>query len=85
MLHPLHDACRAHAGQGRHGVGVGQVILRWHLQQGRTVLPKSSSEKRMRSNLDLFSFELSGEEMEAIDALGAGEAQRTCPDPATIL
>ncbi len=68
----------------KHGVGVGQAILRWHLQQGRTVLPKSSSEKRMRGNLDLFSFELDADDMAAIDALGAGEARRTCPDPATL-
>jgi len=69
----------------KHDVGVGQAILRWHLQQGRTVLPKSSSLKRMRSNLDLFSFELDAEDMAAIDALGSGEAQRTCADPAAVL
>ena len=68
-----------------HGVGIGQVILRWHLQAGRTVLPKSSSEARMRQNLDLFGFTLTDGEMEAIDALGAGEARRTCPDPAAVL
>ncbi len=68
-----------------HGVGVGQVILRWHLQAGRTVLPKSSSEKRMRQNLDLFGFALTDDEMTAIDALGTGEARRTCPDPAAVL
>ena len=68
-----------------HGVGVGQVVLRWHLQSGRTVLPKSSSPVRMRQNLDLFEFALSDEEMATIDGLGAGEAQRTCPDPGSIL
>ena len=68
-----------------YGVGVGQVILRWHLQAGRTVLPKSSSEHRMRENLDLFGFTLTGEDMDAIDALGEGEARRTCPDPSSVL
>ena len=69
----------------KHGVGVGQVILRWHLQQGRTVLPKSSSKKRMASNRDLFSFELDKQDMDDIDALGAGEVRRTCPDPGSVL
>lgn len=68
-----------------HGVGVGQVVLRWHLQSGRTVLPKSSNPKRMRQNLDLFDFALTNEEVAAIDALGTGEPRRTCPDPATVL
>jgi diketogulonate reductase-like aldo/keto reductase len=67
------------------GVGVGQVVLRWHVQSGRTVLPKSSSPKRMAENLDLFGFSLSPDEMEAIDALGVGEAKRTCPDPSAVL
>lgn len=68
-----------------HGVGVGQVILRWHLQAGRTVLPKSSNEKRMRQNLELFGFALTDDEMAAIDALGENEVRRTCPDPAAVL
>jgi diketogulonate reductase-like aldo/keto reductase len=67
-----------------HDVGVGQVVLRWHVQSGRTVLPRSSSAKRMAQNLDLFGFSLSSDEMQAIDALGAGEDRRTCPDPSTI-
>lgn len=69
----------------KHGIGVGQAVLRWHVQHGRTVLPKSSSEKHMRSNLDLFSFRLDEEDMAAIDALGTGEARRTCPAPADVL
>ena len=69
----------------KHGVGVGQVVLRWHLQSGRTVLPKSSNPERMRQNLDLFSLVLDDGDMRAIDGLGAGEARRTCPDPATVL
>lgn len=69
----------------RHGVSAGQVVLRWHIQSGRTVLPKSSKLSRMRENLDLFSFALSEEDMDAIDGLGAGEARRTCPDPESVL
>ncbi len=68
-----------------HGVGVGQVVLRWHLQQGRTALPKTSKPHRMKENRDLFGFSLGADELAAIDALGAGEAQRTCPDPAAIV
>jgi len=63
---------------------VGQVILRWHIQKGRVVLPKSTNEARMRSNLELFDFELSEEQMAAIDAMAPEEPKRTCPDPATI-
>jgi diketogulonate reductase-like aldo/keto reductase len=69
----------------RLGVTPGQVVLRWHLQSGRTVLPKTSKATRMRENLDLFGFELSADDMTAIDALGEGEARRTCPDPATVV
>lgn len=69
----------------RHCVGVGQVVLRWHLQSGRTVLPKSSNFERMRQNRDLFGFELDTADMQAIDALGAGEPRRTCPDPAAVV
>jgi diketogulonate reductase-like aldo/keto reductase len=70
----------------QHDVGVGQVILRWHVQSGRAVLPKSSNPKRMRENLDLFGFSLTDAEMRAIDSLGtAGEPRRTCPDPASVV
>ena len=68
-----------------HGVSSGQVVLRWHLQSGRTVLPKSSNSRRMRENLEVFGFSLSEQELEAIDALGGGEARRTCPDPAAVV
>ncbi len=69
----------------QHGANPGQVVLRWHLQRGRTVLPKTSKVRRMRQNRELFGFELSEAQLQAIDALGAGEARRTCPDPAAIL
>lgn len=68
----------------RHRKTPGQVVLRWHVQSGRTALPKTSKAKRMAENRDIYDFELSDAEMGAIDALGAGEARRTCPDPSTI-
>jgi len=67
-----------------HGVTTGQVILRWHLQQGRTVLPKSTSPARMAQNLDVFGFNLRPDELSAIDALAAGEARRTCAAPSSL-
>jgi diketogulonate reductase-like aldo/keto reductase len=69
----------------RHGKTVAQLILRWHLQSGRTALPKTSKPERMAENLDIHDFALSDDEMRAIDALGAGAARRTCPDPSAIL
>jgi diketogulonate reductase-like aldo/keto reductase len=65
----------------------GQVILRWHVQQGHVVLPKSTKAEHIKKNSELFDFELSAEDMAAISALQkeGEEARRTCPDPASIL
>ncbi|RKR74930.1 aldo/keto reductase [Frondihabitans australicus] len=52
-----------------HGVTPAQVVLRWHLQTGLVVIPKSNHRERMAQNLDVFGFELSADEMAAIDAL----------------
>lgn len=79
----LQDATLADVAK-RHGKTPAQVVLRWHLQSGRTALPKTSKPERMAENRDLFDFALGDDEMRAIDALGAGEARRTCPDPATV-
>lgn len=65
----------------RLGVSAGQVVLRWHVQQGTIVIPKSVTPERIVSNLDLFSFELSDEEMDAISSLDTEE--RIGADPAT--
>lgn len=67
----------------RHGKTSGQVVLRWHVQSGRTALPKTSKAKRMAENREIYDFELSDDEMRTIGALGGGEARRTCPDPST--
>lgn len=52
-----------------HGVSPAQVILRWHVEEGFIVIPKSVHEERQRENLDVFGFELSDEEHKAISAL----------------
>ncbi len=56
-----------------HGVSAAQVILRWDLQRGVVVIPGSSNPDHIRENLDLFSFELTSEEMDRIAALDRGE------------
>jgi 2,5-diketo-D-gluconate reductase A len=62
-LSPIQDAAAA------HGVKPAQVVIRWHLQTGNIVIPKSNSRDRMAQNFDVFGFELSAAEMAAIDAL----------------
>jgi 2,5-diketo-D-gluconate reductase A len=58
-----------------------QVVLRWHIQRGDIVFPKSVSPDRMRANFELFDFELGGSDMDAISALDRGESGRTGPNP----
>lgn len=65
-----------------HGRTVAQVILRWHLQLGNVVIPKSVTPARVRENIDLFDFELSEDDLAAIARLDAGH--RTGPDPGTF-
>jgi diketogulonate reductase-like aldo/keto reductase len=59
-----------------------QVLLRWHLQQGRSVIPKSTKPQRIAENIDVFDFELATDELAAIDALDTG--QRGGPEPDSI-
>ena len=59
-----------------------QVMLRWHLQQGRSVIPKSTKPPRIAENFDVFDFELTADELAAIDALDTG--QRGGPEPEAI-
>ncbi|MEU8893608.1 aldo/keto reductase [Streptomyces sp. NPDC048442] len=66
----------------RHGKSPAQVVLRWHLQTGNVVIPKSVTEARIRENLDVFDFVLSEQELEAVGALDRG--MRTGPDPDTF-
>ena len=62
-----------------HGRTAAQVVLRWHLQLEHVVIPKSVTQRRIEENLDLFGFQLSVGEMEAIGGLDVG--QRRGPDP----
>jgi 2,5-diketo-D-gluconate reductase A len=57
----------------------GQVVIRWHIQLGNVVIPKSVTPERIEQNLQVFDFELSDDEMGAMEALDRGE--RTGPDP----
>ena len=65
-----------------HGKTVAQVVIRWHLQLGNVVIPKSVTPERIEENFDVFGFELSDDQMGAIEALDRGE--RTGPDPDTF-
>ena len=68
----------------RLGRSPSQVVLRWHIQRGDVVFPKTTSPERMRENLDLFGFELAAGDMAALSALSQGEAGRTGPHPDTF-
>jgi 2,5-diketo-D-gluconate reductase A len=63
------------------GKSPAQVVLRWHVQRGDIVFPKSVSPDRMKSNFELFDFELDGSDMLAISALDNGESGRIGPNP----
>ena len=65
-----------------HGVSPAQVIIRWHLQHGLVVIPKSNNRDRMAQNFDVFGFELSADELAAID--GLNRDQRVGADPNTL-
>ena len=58
-----------------------QVVLRWHIQRGDIVFPKSVHRERMQSNFDIFDFGLGSDEMDAITGLDRGESGRTGPNP----
>jgi diketogulonate reductase-like aldo/keto reductase len=62
-----------------HGKTRAQVMLRWHLQHGRSAIPKSTNAGRIAENFDVFDFELSADELSRIDALDTGV--RNGPDP----
>jgi diketogulonate reductase-like aldo/keto reductase len=65
-----------------HGKSPAQVMLRWGLQHGRSVIPKSVRPERIAQNIDVFDFELSADEMAAIDGLDTG--RRGGPEPEDI-
>ncbi len=67
-----------------HGKTPAQVMLRWGLQHGRSVIPKSTKPSRIAENIDVFDFELSADEMAAIDGLDTGRRGGPEPDAITL-
>lgn len=73
------EAAPVKAAAARLDRSPAQVILRWHIQHGLSVIPKSEHESRLAENFDVLDFELTADEMAAIDGLENGH--RTGPDP----
>ncbi|MET8468275.1 aldo/keto reductase [Streptomyces sp. NPDC006422] len=67
---------------GKHGRSPAQIVLRWHLQLGNVVIPKSVTPARIRENIAVFDFELDADDMTALAGLETGE--RVGPDPAVL-
>ncbi|WP_040905733.1 aldo/keto reductase [Streptomyces griseoflavus] len=65
-----------------HGKSPAQVLLRWGIQQGRSVIPKSTKRHRIAENIDVFDFDLTADELTALDALETG--RRGGPEPENI-
>lgn len=61
----------------------GQIILRWHIQEGIVTLPKAASPAHIRGNIDIFDFTLTNEEMEQIRSLDTGKGTHNPEDPET--
>lgn len=76
------DDPTVHAIASAHGKTPAQAILRWHIQQGFIVIPKTVTPHRVSENIDIFDFELSADEIQQISGLEAG--LRTSGDPATF-
>jgi 2,5-diketo-D-gluconate reductase A len=67
-----------------YGVHPAQVVLRWHIERGDVVFPKSVHPQRIKDNFEIFDFDLGDEEIEALTALDQGAAGRMGPDPDTF-
>lgn len=65
----------------KYGKNAGQIILRWHTQRGIVPLPKSSSLKHQRQNLDIFDFELTPDEVKSINSLNKADGRVDGQDP----
>ncbi len=68
----------------KYGKTPAQVTLRWHIERGDIIFPKSVTPERVKENADIFDFTLTADEVEAISALDRGESGRTGPNPATF-
>ncbi|MEV0248849.1 aldo/keto reductase [Nocardia sp. NPDC050712] len=68
----------------QHGKSAAQVMLRWHLQEGRSVIPKSTKPTRIAENFDVFDFELTSEELATIDGLDTEVRGGPEPDAITL-
>ena len=79
---PLEESAVTAAAEA-HGVSPGQVILRWHVQLGSLPIPKSADPQRQRQNLDVFGFELTAEEVDAISGLAEDDGRLFGGDPDT--
>ncbi|GAB3012348.1 aldo/keto reductase [Streptomyces pseudoechinosporeus] len=66
----------------KHGRTPAQIVLRWHIQLGNVVIPKSVTPSRIKENIEVFDFSLDTEDIAAISALN--EDRRIGPDPATL-
>ena len=66
----------------KHGKSVAQVVIRWHLQEGLIVIPKSIHQERIAGNFDVFGFELDADDIRTIRGMDSADG-RTGPDPAT--
>ena len=64
----------------KYGKSAAQVVIRWHLQRGVVVIPKSVHEERIRQNIDVFDFTLTDADMAAIEAAGSGHRNGSSPD-----
>jgi 2,5-diketo-D-gluconate reductase A len=71
--YPLFENPAVVAAAEAHGVSPAQAVIRWHLQRGFIVFPKSTRKERMAENFDVFGFELSDAEVAAIDAIDPGD------------
>jgi len=78
--YPLLEFPEVTASAETHNKSAAQVVLRWHIQTGNIVFPKSNSKARIAENLDIFDFELSESEMIAINSLDAGNRVGSHPD-----
>jgi len=77
--HVLKEALLSKIGT-KHGKSPAQVVLRWHLQHGTAIIPKSVTPERIQQNSDIFDFSLSSEEMDSIDKLNTGKRGGHDPD-----